>query len=181
MNVPYYSQRLDIEEEHWRGKACTIANIKMLFDYYSVQTPSLAELIDECFAMGGFGEHGWIHEKVVQLARNYGLPAYRQEFRSSNPLHEATLGAFGIKKICESVSKQEPVIVSVRNKFTEGGGYHTILLIDCDAEGFIFHDSDADRREKGEGQKVDFETFKKHWRNLAIFVEKGNSHYTQKT
>ncbi|MCR4330440.1 MAG: C39 family peptidase, partial [Patescibacteria group bacterium] len=55
LEVPYYSQFLDVEDKYWMPRACGMACAKMVLDFYKVDTTSLDELIKKGSEEGGYG------------------------------------------------------------------------------------------------------------------------------
>jgi Peptidase_C39 like family len=208
LSVPYYSQHLDVTDPYWQDRSCGIVCLKMALEYVhlaakppsedrsalgglaakssTTQVPTIDDLILEGAAIGGHdSEYGWIHDRLVSLAHNHGVPAYREEFRSL----DITLGPdgriqskkepgsyspilidLGIKKITETVHDGKPVIVSIIKNINGQDSFHMILIVGVSAAGFYCHDPDSRVREEGEGLFMDFEIFKNSWRRLAIFL-----------
>ena len=164
LSVPFYSQYGDDVPEIWRPHACTVANTKMVLDFFlgAENVSSLAELITEAESTGGFGPRGWTHDTIVYLCHNHGLHAYRQEFRSRDARHEEKLSQEGVEKIKQALTNGFPTIVSVQK---ENGSYHTVTVIGMTDTGFIYHDP-----ETGPSQEMSFGDFVRQWRKLAIFT-----------
>ena len=189
LDVPYCSQHLDIADENWRPRACGIACLKMVMDFHAERAkreiPSADELLKENEFIGGFGSFGSEHESLVMIARNYGLRAYRQEFKSAvndfanakvnrSPF-ENELAEEGIAKIIRKLEAGSPVIVSVLKNFSEEDKFHLVVLTGFEKEGdelsgFYYHDPDSFDGEKGKHKFVPADTFRKHWRKMAIFI-----------
>jgi len=186
LEVPYYSQKLDISDEKWKDKACGITALKMVLDFFSAkQTPSIDWLIKEMEFVGEHIREGVTHETLVILARNHGFNAYRQEFKSHKiniergkvilSKYENELIDGGVHKIIESLKNELPVIVSAVKKFKEEDKPHLVLVVGFEEDangvvGFYYNDPDSDTVGGGENLFVDLETFKKYWRKMAIFV-----------
>jgi hypothetical protein len=193
--VPYYSQFFDVSREDQREKSCSIVCLKMAFDFLSPgTTPSIDHLIEEAsFHTISMKEHGLITEKaasfgtvhdvLVSLAHNYGVLAYREEFKSlsvteakvvvPSPFVEVMLES-GIKKIVASLETGSLVIASVFPGLSEGKSFHTILLIgfedrDGTLTGFYYHDPDA-RTEARNDQFIALADFVIYWRKMAVFL-----------
>ncbi|TAL49218.1 hypothetical protein EPN83_01620 [Patescibacteria group bacterium] len=187
LDVPYYSQFKDVTDPEWRLKACTIANLKMALEYaLGAPAPSIDELIKEGLLIRGYGPHGWIHDAIVNLAHNHGVPAYREEFRSvavdtarsefSRSKYEDSLLSYSLEKFRKKLSAGALVIASTPRNWAPDGNFHTTLLVGYKEKngalsGFYYHDPDAPNEPKKD-QFVDVETFKEYWRRLAIFFEK---------
>jgi len=185
-NVPYYSQHDASIEEAWRPRICGIACVKMILEYLArEESPSIMNLIKEGLAMNGYEARGWYHQALTKLLRNWGVPAYNQEFVSGifnqregiikatsdegNPILEK-----GIEKLKVSLENNFPIIVSVGENFDENTSTHLILLTGIYEDeygfgGFYYHDPNA-KEGKKENLFVDLVKFKNYWRKTAIFV-----------
>jgi hypothetical protein len=180
LDVPYLSQHLDVNEEEWRNRACTPTCLKMVMDFYwgdeAQETLVLDDLIKEGNEIGGHNDvFGWIHDYIVILAHNHGFRAYKEEFKSRDPVYNGRLAEMGIVKIKQQLAAERPVMVSAVKKFKETGKYHTVLLTGFEEEngkltGFYYHDPDAETVKEGKDQFVTLSVFIEHWRRLCIFV-----------
>jgi hypothetical protein len=192
LDVPYCSQISDIENPEWRDRACTVTNLKMALEYYAKQNgaepvPAIGALIEEGIEIHAYDPAvGWNHEGIVRLARNHGVNAYAQEFRSmtidrrtgsSSPSrYSDKLLSEGVGKIAHHVEEGHPVIVSVLPGFGSNTQNHTVLVM-----GVARGDDDSVRsfscldpfQERSAGEtpiEVPLERFTAFWRRLAIFV-----------
>lgn len=187
LNISFYSQHSDDIESEWQDKSCGIACVKMALSYTGKESKaSSMDLIKEGRYIGGYNPlHGWSHDALVNILRNYGLPAYRQEFRSHsvNPseknstksTYEEKLVSVGIGKIIQSIEKGSPVIISVKEGFDKNNSTHLILLVgfkteDSSVTGFFYFDPNTSQDEGIEPQFMTLERFNSNWRKLAIFV-----------
>lgn len=189
LNIPYYSQN-DATEPYWKERACGIVCVKMVLDFcVPGRTPSIDRLIEEgrFIFVGGHGKHGWEHDALVMLMHNYGLHSYRQEFKSltiDQELHVVSESPYsegfleeGIQKIRRTINAGFPVIVSVPGYTGQKGESHITVLTGLEEKdgkivGFYYHQSALKTRNEGEHLFINIETFQKHWRRMAIFVEK---------
>jgi uncharacterized protein YvpB len=187
INVPYFSQYQDVEEEHWKSRSCGITSVKMVLNYLKPKNKeSIDELIEEGILIGGYGKDGWNHEGLLRIFRNRGISAHRDEFRSVlvdtakrkflKSTHESSLIIQGFEKIKKYLIKELPVIVSVDKSFDENKEHHLIVLTGFEEDklgeidGFYYNDPDAKVGVKKD-KFVSLEKFEKYWRRLAIFVE----------
>ncbi|MEK7581832.1 MAG: C39 family peptidase [Patescibacteria group bacterium] len=167
LEVPYYSQYLDIDDNYWMPRACGICCLKMVLGVYGKKTGDIKNMCRAGQAEGGYGKSGWIHEYLVTIARRRGLSAHHEE-----KMDEFT----GLKKILTSLNNSEPVIISVSKLSLGQSKFHMVVLtgyedgIDGVPRGFYFHDPESLDRETGQYIFVDMEDFKKSWRKMAIFV-----------
>ena len=186
LDIPYYSQIRDVKNPEWKKRACGVVTLLMVLKFFKKDiTLSVDDLIIEGLAINAHNEHGWIHDGLVALARNYGAHAYCQEFKSRlfdavkkimtiHPIEES-LTEDGIKKIVETLRSGAPVIASVLGKFNENGEYHLVPLVgfeekDGVVSGFYYHEPNAERESEGAFQFVDIATFRQFWRKFAIFI-----------
>ena len=191
LDVPYFSQISDVDNPEWRERACTVTNLKMVLAYYATKdgndVPSIDALIQEGIEIHAYDPSvGWNHEGIVRLARNHGVNAYAQEFRSmiidrlsgsaSPSVFSDKLFEEGIGKIARHVEEAHPVIVSVLPGFGDNTQYHTVLVVgrersgDGTINGFWCLDPYLERDKGTDGTLVGLERFKQYWRRLAIFV-----------
>lgn len=188
IDVPYFSQIKDIADDTWKRHGCSITNLKMVLEYHARilkdlqmtgSVPGIDALIDEGTAIGAYQYSvGWTHEGIVRLARNHGLPAYAQEFRSMDidpvsgqAVPSDRLVDVGIAKLMESVERGHPVIVSVLPGFGDNKTLHTVTLsgVEREQNGFYVHDPVDPSSQTHRFVAVD--EFKKYWRRLAIFFD----------
>ena len=176
LDVPYYSQHLDVKDVYWQWRACGMACLKMAMDYYKKGAESLANLIKEGADAGGYCEAGWIHESLLSLARERGLKASRKEYKSQDPKEQEKLIKSAIREKIKSLKNKQPVIVSAIRKFQEEKNFHMVILTAFEKRGkkllgFYYHDPDAFERSEGMHKFVPIETFKKYWRKMSIYVK----------
>src|SRR5207244_292126 len=89
---------------NWNIRSCGVACLKMVLDFRRVKTPDLYDLVKLGESKGAYGPNGWIHDKLIELAKNFGVEMRREEkieFES------------GVAKIAENIKLEKPVIVSV--------------------------------------------------------------------
>ena len=195
LKVPYYSQFRDNIREEWKPKACTVTCLKMAGDFIAPERlPSIDQLFSEALfhsgsmksrglIVGSNLSHGFPHDVIVLLAHNYGFLAYREEFKSKfvgkdgsikESQYSVEMTEKGINRLCQAIRDGKPVIVSVLPGLSEGGSFHTILLVGFEEEngeisGFYYHDPDS--------RVLDLDTiyiplskFLEFWRKMAIFI-----------
>jgi len=168
LDVPYYSQFVEISDAYWQSRACAIACLKMVLDYYGKVAPSLYEMVIRGKDEGGHTQSGWLHDYSLKVAAQHGLHAERQEKM------EVTRSLLEFKA---RLSAKEPVIVSVFRNFSEKTKFHQVVLVGFAEEngtlsGFYVHDPDAKDTESRKGLFVPLPTFVDNWRKMAIFISK---------
>lgn len=183
LNIPFFSQLNSQVPKELQRSVCSIACIKMIFDLKKIEN-SFENIYKEAEVIGGRETSGWNHETMVRLLRNHGILAYRQEF-FGHTINLATLEVMhskdsevfeikGLEKIKESVSKNNPVIVSVfagfsqdiENKKSINMVNHIVLITGFDDSYLYLHDPIFDIP-----TKVSYKHFMNYWRRLTIFVE----------
>ena len=168
LKVPYYSQYEDIKDKVWRDRACGLVCLKMVLDFNKIKTPEIGEFLKIALDKGTYHEfNGWIHDKIVELAKDFGMEACRKEEMENE------------QELKDFLDGGNPVIVSISAKrFLEEfeSKFHQVVLTgfkldNCELKGFYYNDPDY-QGEEGKGLFVDRETFGKYWRKMAIFVHK---------
>lgn len=202
INVPYYSQRLDVKRVFWRPRACGIVALKMAMDYHGrgaagYKKKSADVLIDEGVKMGAYYDRfggwirdpevirilkaqglGWIHQGLVRLARQQGFKkTFRKEWKYKDTHPETRLRS--IRYIVRLLESSAPVLASVRM----GSSGHLILLVGIVysthqradkkfIQGFLYHDPDARKRKAGRQIFMPLDTFLKDWKGRIVVVKK---------
>ena len=173
--VPYYSQKINVSDPYWKERACGVLCLKMVLDFLGTKTPALDEFIQLGVSAGAYGEWGWTHTGLVSVAMSLGVVMERKEFRSQDPVEAEKLLNEGINELVSSLEKEKPVLISAIKKWIETKKFHMVVLVGFEMDegvlkGFYYHDPDAYTEGEGENQFVPIETFKKHWRRMAIFT-----------
>lgn len=168
LDVPYYSQFLDVDDKEWMPKSCAIVCLKMILDYHNRNNLPLTELIKEGVKMGGYGPSGWYHNVIVELAENYGLKAVRVEKVDIEK---------GVKDIYHSLNDGYPVIISAIKHIFEQNKFHMVVITgyeekDGEVKGFYYSDPEATTVEKGKNIYTPIRFFIDDWRRMAIFISK---------
>jgi uncharacterized protein YvpB len=166
LNVPYYSQFLDVDDHYWMPRSCAIACLKMVLDHHKSEGMSLMELIEDGEKRGGYGPSGWYHDSLIELAEHSGLNAKRVEGVDVEK---------GIKDIADSIRKRNPVIISAVKHILGQTKFHMVVATgfeekDGEIAGFYYHDPESADREKGQNLFADINTFIDGWRKMAIFI-----------
>jgi len=188
LEVPFVSQYDLPRDSDGLGRACGLACVKMIIDYFGQEKVTLVELSDEVkMIKGGYIESvGWTNMGMTALMRNHGISCYSEEFRSifndvKNQkifpgVHESKLIEKGIEKIASEIEKNNPVIISGIKNWEEKNKFHKMLVVGFEKDGevirgFYYHDPDDENRD-GENNFVDINTFRKYWRKFAIFLDR---------
>jgi Peptidase_C39 like family len=165
LDVPYYSQFVDVTDPFWMLRACGAVALKEVVEFHGVIVPDIVTLCNEGKDRGGYDmENGWVHDYLVLKAKELGLEAHRKE------------GLETLDGVIEYLEKGNPVIVSVEKRVLEQKRFHIIVLTGFDSTSklFSYHESESTDKEKGKHRTCDMETFQNYWRGKAIFIEKTN-------
>lgn len=162
LNIPYISQYRDIQDEYWQKRACGLVCLKMVLDFHQVKTPEVNEFLEIALEKETFGKSGWVHDKLLDLAKDYGLKAQRKEKIED------------VEELKDFLDEDNPIIVSIKAKrfleeFEEK--FHQIVLTGYDDQGFYYNDPDY-KDEEGKELFIGNQKFEKHWRKMAIFIQK---------
>lgn len=177
LNVPYYSQFVDVDDKFWMLRACGATCLKMVAEYQGVIVPSIIDLCNEAKERGGYDMvNGWVHSYLVTKAEELGLKAHRSE---------------GMMKISDeiiaSLDAGNPVIVSVEKRVLEQTRFHLIVIVGYEkgedsessdnfhlqpANCFYYHEPESTTKERGPYHMCEVETFMSYWRGKAIFISK---------
>lgn len=181
LDVPYYSQFLDLADQYWMPRACGMACLKMVLDFYihaqsgGKKTPTLLEMCQTGEKEGGYGKSGWFHDYFLKVAREYGFNAERGEKID---------GIMGLQKIHDELEAGHPVIVSVTKHILGQQKFHMVVLTGYEENdgtefperkgqltGFYFNEPESLYKEYGKDVFVDVKAFKHDWRRMAIFIK----------
>lgn len=177
LEVPYYSQFVDIQDQFWMLRACGGVCLKMVAEYHNAQVPSIIDLCNEAKERGGYDmQNGWVHDYLIKKAEELGLKAHRTE--RAEPI---------IDEIIASLDAGNPVIVSVEKRVLEQKRFHMLVIVGYEkgeeselattyqlqpTTCFYYHEPESTDKERGQYRTCDMETFKEYWRGKAIFITK---------
>lgn len=168
LNVPYYSQRLDVLDSEWKWRSCGICALKMAMEFLGEVKISADNLIKEGLKINAYLKNvGWIHQGLVDIAKRHG---FKNSFRKEWPEDKKNEA---IKYLVEFLEKEIPVLASVKNK-EEG---HLALIVGAEMksdlpEGFYIHDPDAYNREDGAFKFLNLLKFLEIWKGRIIVLQK---------
>lgn len=162
--VPLVSQYLDIEHSEERPRACGMACVYMIFQYFGTAKESLDTLIQEGEAQGGRGTSGWIHDYLVEVLKKNGHGALREEGMAER----------SVERFRGALKEGSPVIVSVVRTLFDQRDFHMLVLTGVreneagGLEGFFYNDPAS--LERVSERYVPLSAFYLSWRRMAIFV-----------
>ena len=140
-------------------RACGVVCLCIVLNYLGVKVNS-QYIFDEVVKLNGFLDVGCKHSTLCKIARDYGVPAYSQEFKSEKD----NLFDVGVDKLKRSINSGSPVIISVKNKDRDGS--HIIVLVGYDSNKFYVSDPEF---KEDKVEEISKDEFKERWRKLAIF------------
>jgi len=176
LDVPYYSQYLHVQDEFWKPRACGIACLKMAMDNFREANLTIDDLINEANKRGGFGEFGWIHDFIVEMARELGFNSHKKEWKSEIESVQENLIQDATQEFIDNLSSGCPIIVPTAKSFSEKNKFHQVLLTGFEIKkgtlwGFYYHDPDSLDEDSGKHNFVPIDVFKNYWRRMAIYVK----------
>ncbi len=167
LNVPYYSQHIDVLDPEWKWRSCGICALKMAMEFLDGEKINLEDLIKEGLEINAYLKNiGWIHQGLIDLAKKYGFKnSFRKEWPEDKKIE-------AIKSLVEFLEKEIPVLASVKNK-EEG---HLVLIVGLQRdggvpEGFYIHDPDAFSAEEGKFKFLDLPEFLRIWKRRIVVIE----------
>lgn len=192
--VPYFSQRVGennyLEEGfkklsealNWSDKICGLACIKMVVTHYKKESiPTLAELLENGMEIGAYKQGaGWVHNGLVNLAKQYGLDGGRE-----------SIGA-NLSKIAGHLKENKLVIASVSPAFevgltyiskngdriTVGKGGHLVVIThalyqDKDLAGFRLHHPSSEKEYEWPSKEITSPEFDKSFSKAGNIIYLG--------
>lgn len=88
------------EREHWGNRACGLACMRTVLDYYDLPVPPQVDMLKRGLELGAYSERGWIHAGLLTLARELGLDGVTGRVSDIEQL--SNLAAAGIATIVSS-------------------------------------------------------------------------------
>jgi hypothetical protein len=180
LNVPYYSQYLEVKDYQWNISSCTGACVAMVLEFLAGKKIDILQFMKKAGEEGGCTRlNGTSHDYVIKFFESEGLKSWRYKNKDTKDVLDT------VDPIVESIRGGSPVIVSISKFVLEQKKFHTVLVIGLkeneqgEVTHFYYHEPEAtiasvpgDPAVGGEGRCCDLETFKKSWRGRAIFVSK---------
>ncbi|AKM78259.1 MAG: hypothetical protein UY31_C0012G0012 [Candidatus Wolfebacteria bacterium GW2011_GWE1_48_7] len=161
------------EYAYWSWRACGVACLKMVVDFYALAGKTIGELTYEGVKLGGYdvsADRGWFYKPLLNQAQNYGLTGY-------------TVSHFGIASICELMKKKRFFVASVnpslirfdKTGVNEEPGGHLVLVIGCRVksgaiEGFFIHNPSGKLDETRRKTFIPIDVFNKAYSKKGIAI-----------
>ncbi|MBI4160281.1 MAG: C39 family peptidase [Candidatus Yanofskybacteria bacterium] len=165
--VPSYSQFLDVRRKSWQNKACGVAAVKMVVDFWNgvgkqVRNFTCDDLIDLGLKNDAYLENiGWKHTGLIKIARKLGLAGKNFDWFDQPP-------KIAFKKIIPWLKKY-PVIVSIYLNFRPNYSSHLIVLTSFDSKT-IFYNEPAAKTRRGIKRRVSLKKFLRGWKRRIIVI-----------
>jgi predicted double-glycine peptidase len=158
--IPFYSQFNDISAPEWKKIGCGVTSLAMIIEYYKPHEITVDGLLQEGIASGAYlNSAGWIHQGMVDLAKDHGLDGRGRDLSSLSK-------DAAFEELKKSLDKS-PVIASVYYTFTPG---HPIphLVVVSGVEGDVVYYNDP--AEETGGGTISVEKFKAAWKKRYIEI-----------
>lgn len=176
LSVPYYSQWKDITDTDWQIRSCGLLCLYSAVRFYKNDFDlDPDQFLQKAIEEGAFGKSGWIHDKLVHLSHEMGVPAKRMEFRGKTDQETESLTEQAFREFIKSLLEEKLVIISTIRNWQEKDKFHQVLLVGFEGTlgapaGWYVHDPDAKSEAEGAYQYIPHETLKNGFRGLAIFL-----------
>lgn len=172
-NIPYFSQWTDTHDEYWKSRTCTIACLASIIasrhPEEEAQFRPLDTLVAEALALDARDPNiGWIHERIVELAKQHGVQLTRREYKTGNDTEDI---ARGFTEIDTALEHGGLVTLSVKRGWKDDGTAHTVLVVGKVGDEYVIYEPDAKSKDEGGVLHLSKENLAKYWRRLAIFAE----------
>ncbi len=158
-DVPFYSQFADISSLSWQKRACGIASLAMLIDFYKPDTITPQKLLIRGINSGAYTDAGWSHQGLANLATKYGLKG--KVYDLSKLSSQTAFNQF------KDILKNGPVMVSIHYKFDPKSTIPHLVVINGVANDTIYYNDPAAKT--GE-KKISVADFMKGWKKRFITV-----------
>ncbi len=162
-DVPFYSQFADISSLSWQKRACGIASLAMLIDFYKPDTITPQQLLVRGINSGAYTDAGWSHQGLANLASKYGLKGKVYDL--------SKLGSQTAFNQFKDILKNGPVMVSIYYKFDPKSTIPHLVVINGVANDMIYYNDPAAKT--GE-KKISIADFMKGWKKRFITVRPTN-------
>lgn len=169
LDVPYFSQFLDVGMAEQRPRACGMVCAYMVLNFFGAETVPLDELIAAGERDGGYSPAGWVHNYLVKVIQGHGFSCERREKMSDND----------VELFHQAILEGNPVIVSVARVLFDQRDFHMVVLTGVrenekgEPEGFFYHN--PWELQRIEHRYVPIAHLISSWRRMAI-LPKRSSH-----
>lgn len=180
LDVPYYSQYLEVKDYQWNISSCMGTCVAMTLEYLTGKKIDILEFMKKAGEEGGYTRlNGTSHDYVISFFEKEGLKSWR--YKNSETKDKLDT----IEPIVESLRNNNPVIVSITKFVLEQKKFHAVLVIgfkkneNGEVTHFYYHEPEAtvasvpgDPAVGGANRCCDIETFTNSWRGRAVFISK---------
>jgi uncharacterized protein YvpB len=167
-NVDYKSQYLDIANKMDALTACGITCLYIILKTFKTNTklPELEEMVKtgKEDPAGYMPETGWVHQYFVDLAKKYGLDAYRKT-------------PFSLEEIKNALDVGSLIISSCNRKFLGRlVSTHMIVITGYSPEGIYYVDpASITRTQQNDHYLALYQDFEKDYNNHSIIIGMPNT------
>lgn len=159
-DVPFYSQFKDIQSPEWRKKACGVASLAMIINFYRPETVSTQTLLKEGIAAGAYlNNAGWTHQGLALLAEHYGLNGASYDL--SGLSMDSAFARFA------EFLKTGPVIASVYYTFDPTSPIPHLVVVNGIENNTVYYNDPA---AKTGGEKISTADFITGWKKRFIVI-----------
>lgn len=159
-DVPFYSQFYDISSPYWQKRGCGIASLAMMIDFYTDQSVSVDNLLNQGRDSGAYiYGAGWAHQGLVNLSERYGLGG--RTYDLSGLSNKTAFERF--KKIVEN----GPAIVSVHYTFDPQNPIPHLAVINGVEDDTVYYNDPAG---KSTGGEISVSGFLEAWKQRFIVI-----------
>lgn len=180
LEVPYYSQYLEVKDSEWNIRSCSGSCVAMALEFLTGQKIDILEYMREAEREGGYDKiNGASHDYIISFFEKAGLKSWRYKNPETKDVNN------DITQLIESLENGNPVIVSINKIILEQKKFHLILLVGLEKNEagevthFYYHEPEAtvasvenNEAVGGAFRKCRVETFEQSYRGRAIFISK---------
>ncbi len=180
LEVPYYSQYLEVKDSEWNIRSCSGSCVAMAMEFLTGKKIDILEYMKEAERDGGYDKlNGASHDYIISCFEKVGLKSWRYKNTETKDVNN------DIAPLIESLENGFPVIVSINKIILEQKKFHLVLLVGLEKNEkgevthFYYHEPEAtvtsvenNPAVGGAFRKCEVEIFKNFYRGRAIFVSK---------
>lgn len=159
VQVPFYSQFVDITSPTWKKVGCGITSLAMIIDYYRPAVP-VDTLLKQGITAGAYLDSaGWTYSGLISVARRYGL--------DGNSYDLARLGTDAAFTQFKTYLEDGPVIASIHYKFNPKSPIPHLVVINKIINDTIYYNDPA---AKTGDKQISVSDFEKAWKMRFIVI-----------
>ncbi len=195
-SVPFFSQLDSSISQVWQEKTCGIVSLYIVMSYFwqqasKKQAPSLNEIVVDGLDSDSYLKGiGWDHVGLAGIARSHGFKAVvrswfirdddlkimnnqgRISSKKEEKLYIQTVQSEFIKTLTSSLENMQPVILSVKPKFSSNGSNHLVVITAISDDGSSLKVHDPIVEDSSGNQEVSMAKLLQYCNYNAIFISK---------